>query len=125
MHFEGSGVKNAKFSLEAASTPRTRERGLMFRKEMKENEGMVFIFPEEGPHSFWMKNTYIPLDMIFLDKDMKIRGILHKVPILNLEPRSIEEDSQYIIELNGRAAEKSGLSAGNRAVFDDPLPKPE
>ncbi len=66
--------------VEIADTPAKRAKGLMFRKSLDENEGMFFIFENEGYHSFWMANTYIPLDIIWFDSDMNIVHIERNVP---------------------------------------------
>ncbi|TXI20691.1 MAG: DUF192 domain-containing protein [Nitrosomonas sp.] len=69
-------------SVEVAHTPLSRSRGLMHRKELDENTGMLFIFPESGFHSMWMKDTYIPLSVAFIDE----RGII--LNIANMQPQT-------------------------------------
>jgi len=65
---------------ELALTPEAKEKGLMFRTELAPDRGMLFVFGETAPRSFWMKNTYIDLDMVFLDGDLRILKIFHRVP---------------------------------------------
>jgi uncharacterized membrane protein (UPF0127 family) len=90
---------------------------------MAPNEGMLFIFPEASVHSFYMKNTYLPLDMIFLDESMRIVGILHNVPVLNEVSRSIGKPSQYVLELNAGVAKQIGLTEGAVLRVSGTLPK--
>lgn len=111
-----------KFDLEVANTDVLRERGLMFRKKLGPREGMIFVFPEERNNSFWMKNTYIPLDMLFLDSKLKIVGILKDVPILNTEPRTAPKPSQYVVELAAGVASETKIEVGMTAVVNGTMP---
>ena len=70
----------SKVSAELALTPEAKEKGLMFRTELAPGRGMLFVFGETAPRSFWMKNTYIDLDMVFLDGDLKVLKVFHRVP---------------------------------------------
>ncbi len=112
---DASGKPGPSFSLEVAQTAGEHARGLMFRKSMAEHEGMIFLSPEERVQTFWMKETYIPLDMIFLDNSHKVVGILHDVPILNETPRKIDKPSRYVIELNGGTAKRFNIVEGSVA----------
>lgn len=105
-----------KFLLEIADNDAERAKGLMFRKSLHPDEGMIFKYPNEQYLSFWMKNTYIPLDIIFLDSNMTIVGILKSVPILNEEKRSVSKPSQYAIELLAGTVDKAGIKEGWKAV---------
>jgi uncharacterized membrane protein (UPF0127 family) len=119
------GRTTGELKLELASTDAERAKGLMFRKpgSMAPNEGMLFIFPKASVHSFYMKNTYLPLDMIFLDESMRIVGILHDVPVLNEVSRSIGKPSQYVLELNAGVAKQIGLTEGAVLRVSGTLPK--
>lgn len=124
-HFvSAAGSKSESYFLEVVTTPAERAKGLMFRKpgEMDADEGMIFVMPEEVVQRFFMKNTYIPLDMIFVDSAMKVVGILHEVPILNEQIRSVERPSKYVVELLGGEAKRSGISEGSTLVLDEGLP---
>ena len=106
--------KSHAFTVELAITPRQREQGLMHRREMAQDRGMLFAFGETRQVFMWMKNTYLPLDMLFIAKDGKVRAIKE-----NAEPHSESIiDSQgpidYVLELNGGTAKRLGIRAGNR-----------
>lgn len=111
------------FRLEPARNNSARTKGLMFRKSLPENGGMFFAFPREEVHSFWMKNTYVSLDMIFLDADLKVVGILSDVPVLSQEQRSVKAKSQYVVELAAGSATKHGIGEGWVAVVKGQVPR--
>ena len=99
---------------ELALTPQTQARGLMFREKLPENEGMLFVFKEDGPRTFWMKNTYISLDIVFLDGNMKVRNIFYRVPRSNPEQPEIEvakvsAPARFVLELAAGKAKKCRL----------------
>jgi uncharacterized membrane protein (UPF0127 family) len=79
---------------------------------------MIFLFPDESRQTFWMKNTPIPLDMIFIGRDMKVVGIVAQTMPFSLDARSVEAPSQYVLEINGGLAERHGIQAGDRVRFD-------
>ncbi len=96
------------FSVEIASDDESRMKGLQFRKEMPANHGMLFIFPFAAKYSFWMKDTLIPLDMIWLDSSYRIVYIAHNVPPCKTDPCPTYEpskDALYVLELNAGLAE--------------------
>ena len=115
--FVSAGSESDTVLLEVAQTPGQRNKGLMFRKEMPRGEGMLFVFPEEGKQSFWMKNTYISLDMIFLNSAKKVVGILERVPVLNEKPRTVDEKAMYVVELNAGSASELGVKVGSEMKF--------
>jgi len=123
-HFtRADGTTTRTFRLEIASTEPEREKGLMFRKEMKSHRGMLFIFPAESVQSFWMKNTYLSLDMVFVNSARRVVGILENVPVLNEAPRTVGVPSQYVVELVAGAAKDQGITVGSEFVPDSPLPR--
>jgi uncharacterized protein len=107
------------FQVEIAATPDKRERGLMYRRELPPDHGMLFIFPVDKVNSFWMKNTPIPLDMIFISRDRKIVGIVHETVPFSLDGRSVSVPSQYVLEINGGLSRRYGFKAGDAVRFDD------
>lgn len=107
------------FSVEIADTPEERRRGLMFREQLGENEGMLFVYEEESPRSFWMKNTLIPLDIIFLDSEMRIINIEKANPEPNTSDENLasyrsERPAQYVLEINQNRSEEIGLEKGDK-----------
>ncbi len=111
------------FEVEIAATPEKREVGLMYRRELPANHGMLFIFPAEKVNSFWMKNTPIPLDMIFISRERKIVGIVHDTVPFSLDGRSVTVPSQYVLEINGGLSRRYGFKAGDPVRFDDVAPE--
>jgi uncharacterized membrane protein (UPF0127 family) len=103
--------------VEVASDPNERERGLMFRTELAENAGMLFVYPSEAPLSFWMKNTYLPLDMIFINDTMRIVGVVENAQPLTLEAHSVTTPARYVLEVNGLFVRRHGISPGSRVRF--------
>lgn len=102
---------NAQFSCELVYKPRDTQRGLMYRTQLDDDHGMLFKLPRRV-QQFWMRNTCISLDMLFVDEDGSIKGILEKVPPLNDESRSIGEPTTYVLELAAGASAKFGVQAG-------------
>ena len=111
------------FHVEIAATPEKREVGLMYRRELPPNRGMLFIFPAEKVNSFWMKNTPIPLDMIFISRERKIVGIVHETVPFSLDGRSVSVPSQYVLEINGGLSRRYGFKAGDAVRFDNVTPE--
>ena len=107
------------FQVEVADTPAKRTMGLQYRKELGPDRGMIFLFPAEAPQSFWMKNTPIPLDMIFINRERKIVGIVEQTAPFSLDSRSVGVPSQFVLEINGGLAQRHGLQAGGSGRFED------
>lgn len=103
-------------SVEIADTPDLRSKGLMFREHLNETEGMLFIFDSEGYWGFWMKNTLISLDMIWIDKDMKIVHIQTAPPCReeNCVTYYPPKPAKYVLEVNVGFAKNNNLSLGDR-----------
>lgn len=105
-------IKGRQFTLEIAATEEQEKRGLMYRDSMPASHGMIFIMPNFEPTKFWMKNTRIPLDIVFLDQKGKVVGIVAAKPF---DETSVGPDApvRYVIELNQGVSEKIGLKAGD------------
>ncbi len=104
----------ASFSIELALTSQQRSRGLMHRREMAQGWGMLFIYPDAQMRSFWMKNTLIPLDMIFIGSGGKIINIIASAEPMTRTPRKSKGPARYVLEINGGAAERNGLRPGHQ-----------
>lgn len=111
---DGSAVRVA---LEVMHTPAGRERGMMYRTSLPEDHGMLFVFPEEVEHAFWMKNTLIPLDMLFIAADGRIAGIHPDAVPLSTASVSVGRPSRYVLEVNGGWAARHAVRAGDRVEF--------
>lgn len=112
----------ANFRVELAITDNERQKGLMERKDLPIDCGMLFIFNKEDIHYFWMKNTYIPLDMIFINSDMKVVGVYKNATPLSEESINIGKPSKYVLEINAGLSEKYGIDEDSKAVFINIFP---
>ncbi|MGE5302061.1 MAG: DUF192 domain-containing protein [Alphaproteobacteria bacterium] len=105
------------FEVEIADTPAKRELGLQYRRELAADRGMIFLFPHEAEQTFWMKNTPIPLDMIFINSDRRIVGITEQAVPFSLDPRSVGHASRFVLEVNGGLSKRYGIQAGDSVRF--------
>jgi uncharacterized protein len=108
------------FLVEVAKTQQELSRGLMFRGSLKEDAGMLFVFQEEGEYGFWMKNTLIPLDIIWINEKKEVVYISkNTLPCKEEICPSVGpgREAKYVLELNGGMAEKIGLTEGSLAEF--------
>jgi uncharacterized membrane protein (UPF0127 family) len=110
-------------NVEVAATNAKRELGLMFRRHLDEAAGMIFLFKQPQHLTFWMKNTLIPLDMIFADSDGRIVGIVESAAPLSESIDAVDGDSQYVLEVNGGFCKRHGVIAGDRLRFIGFVPK--
>jgi uncharacterized protein len=105
-------------NVEVARTPDEQARGLMFRDRLADDAGMLFVFPESSEHAFWMKNTLIPLDMIFIDEAGTVVGIVERAEPQTLAPRTVGAKSRYVLEVNGGWSAANGVGKGDRVRFE-------
>ena len=110
--------------VELASSDATRARGLMYRTTLPQDQGMLFSWPDERVRSFWMRNTCIPLDMLFLAADGFIAGIVEQVPTLNEASRSVPCPAAHVLELNAGWARQHGIEPGQKVRLP-PVSLPE
>jgi hypothetical protein len=109
-------VKQVEISVEVAKTPEERATGLMNRKHLGKDEGMLFIFETEGYHGFWMKNTLIPLSIAFIDKEGKIVRISEMKP-LTLDSHDPPQPVLYALEMNKGWFAAHGIKVGDLIKF--------
>ena len=113
-------INEKKIIVEIADTSQERAQGLMFRESLCQNCGMLFIFEEEEMHSFWMKNTLIPLDMIFLDKNGIITDIIEAEPCVQ-DPCPYYTSSQpgrYVLEINKGVSAQHSFTTGQKVILN-------
>ncbi|MEO6026361.1 MAG: DUF192 domain-containing protein [Candidatus Binatia bacterium] len=106
-------------TVEVAATPTQQSVGLMYRKELGAAAGMLFVFNESVEHPFWMKNTVLPLDMIFIGDDRKIVGIVADAVPFTTTSRTCGLPSRYVLEVNAGFSAKHGLKAGDQTTFEN------
>jgi uncharacterized membrane protein (UPF0127 family) len=100
------------FTIEVADTPETQEIGMMYRDSVPGDRGMIFVFPDEDDRSFWMKNTRIPLDIVYADKNGKVVAVKSMKPY-DLTGIESDKPAMYAIELNVGVANAIGLKVGD------------
>lgn len=105
------------YQVELASTPEEQRKGLMFRNSLPENAGMLFIFHHTAIQTFWMKNTLIPLDLIFVDEFGVIKHIHHAAIPHDETPISSQFPAKAVLEINGGQAEARGIKIGDRILY--------
>lgn len=108
-----NGGKHA-FQVEVAKTDEQRARGLMFRKFMPQDRGMLFDFKTEQPIMMWMRNTYIPLDMVFISRDGRVINVAENTEPLSERTIASAAPAFAVLELNAGVARKIGLKSGDR-----------
>ena len=110
-----------RFTVEIAETQEKQALGLMFRDSMPADEGMIFIFPNEAPRSFWMKNTRIPLDIMYFDKDLKMVSISANTPpcrVSRCPSYPSAGPAMYVLELNAGMASELGVGPGDQLIIE-------
>lgn len=111
--------KNITFNVEVAKTIEERRIGLMYRKKLLNNEGMLFIFPREKIIQLWMKNTYIPLDVIFISENKVIVDIKKNMEKLSETIVKSKVKSRYALEFNAGLINKLDIKIGDKVLFNE------
>jgi uncharacterized protein len=106
-----------KVEVEVARKPAERGLGLMYRKSLDKDSGLLFIFEDERKLTFTMNNTFIPLDMIFIGSDMRVAGWVENAKPLSPEKYEIARPSQYVLEVNAFYCRDHGIAIGDEVVF--------
>ncbi|WP_231186899.1 DUF192 domain-containing protein [Haladaptatus sp. DYF46] len=125
-----TGGNRTTVTLEVANSAGERERGLMYRESLAKNHGMVFVFEDPAVQSFWMKNTLIPLDMVFVSENGTVLNVAHADTQPNAsdsELRSYQSDgdAKYVVEMRQGFADRVGIEPGSKLVFEESRPKVE
>lgn len=106
--------------VEVARTPAAQQLGLMHRQALAPDAGMIFVFDAEAPHAFWMKNTLLPLDMLFIGADGRVRAVVERAP-LDLAADDGGVASRYVLEVNRGWARAHGVKVGDGVRFEGVL----
>ncbi len=112
--------KDKCFDVEIAANNEDRARGLMFREHLDRDSGMLFVYEKVGVYSFWMKNTLIPLDMIWMNEEKEVVYIQsNAAPCKTTQCPTYNPNKSalYVLELNGGVANESGIAIGDKSVF--------
>jgi uncharacterized protein len=112
--YNSLGTVETKINIQIADTDFDRQLGLMFRKSMEQNQGMLFIFPEESIQSFWMRNTYISLDMIFISANKKIITIHKNTTPLSDQSYRSTGPAKYVLEVDSGYTNRNRISIGDK-----------
>ncbi len=113
-----AGDTRHEFTIEIAQTPEQLQHGLMFRRSMPANHGMLFLFPKPQPITMWMKNTYIPLDMLFLNEEGVIVDIHENAVPESLAIIAAKKPTQMVLEVNAGTVARLGLSIGQTLTYE-------
>ncbi|MCX5807769.1 MAG: DUF192 domain-containing protein [Proteobacteria bacterium] len=109
--------KLCSFKVELASTPQEHEKGLMFKKSLGQNTGMLFIFNNDEIRFFWMRNTFISLDMVFIDSRFMVADIYRFAKPHDETTIASKVPAKYVLEINGGTADRCNLKVGTKAGF--------
>lgn len=107
----------AQFFMEVALSFEQQRRGLMFRPRMSDKWSMLFVYERDRANSFWMKNTLIPLDMVFINDANEVVGVVPEAEPLTTTSRSVGAPSRYVLEINAGLAAQFGIEAGSKVQF--------
>lgn len=108
---------NKKIDIEIVDQEATIQQGLMYRRTMAENQGMLFKFPNSEMRSFWMKNTYLPLDIIYVDSQKKVVSIQKNTTPLSTQSLPSTGPAQYVVEVNAGFCDAYGIGPGTELNF--------
>ena len=115
--FRPNGRPEARVAVEVMRTPRQIQRGLMYRAHLPPDQGMLFVFPRAGERRFWMKNTLVPLDMVFIGPDGKIGRIAANTVPMSLDPVPSIDPVSAVLEIAGGRAAELGIKDGDKVSW--------
>lgn len=101
-----------------ADTPARRTLGLQYRDKLGDNQGMLFLFPDEKVQTFWMKNTPLSLDLIFISSHQRVVGIVHEAVPFSTASLSVLVPSQFVLEVRGGLARRKIIEVGDAVRFE-------
>lgn len=113
-------IGKVKFTVEIADTDEKQTMGLMFRRSIPDDFGMLFVYEDEDTRSFWMKNTLVHLDLIYLDRDKQVVDIFFNVPPCKCTPcetYTSKQPAKYVLELRGNRAKELNIKFGDTLFF--------
>lgn len=121
--FYSNNTQTAEISLEVADTPEKRQQGLMNRKSLRKDHGMLFVWKNEATRYFWMKNTLIPLDMIFISSNGTVLNVKTAYPEPNTPDSELKRygsngEAMYVIEVNSGFAENNSIKKGSKVELN-------
>ncbi|MFQ3275512.1 MAG: uncharacterized membrane protein (UPF0127 family) [Candidatus Nanohaloarchaea archaeon] len=124
LFLDETGEIKAEISFETAVTPEEKQVGLMNRTSLRDNHGMIFVYDDAEVRAFWMKNTLIPLDIIFLDSEKRIINIEKAYPEPNTPDSELKRyrsdgPAQYVIEVNQNFTDRNNIEESDRVEFSD------
>ncbi|MGB0895764.1 MAG: DUF192 domain-containing protein [Flavobacteriaceae bacterium] len=114
---DSSGIVKQELDIEIADNTFEQQTGLMYRKKMKQNRGMLFVFDNLHKRSFYMKNTYISLDLIYIDADSNIINIIKNAEPLNEQSLPSDAPAKYVLEINAGLSDLWGLVPGDSISY--------
>jgi uncharacterized membrane protein (UPF0127 family) len=113
-----AGSRTVRVEVEVVRTPELRAKGLKHRKSLGAYKGMLFIFDREEIQSFWMQDTYIPLDMIFINQKLEVVGVVENAEPLTTTSRRVPAKSTFVLEVNGGFAKRHGIARGTTVELE-------
>ncbi len=117
-------LKGVRYEVELATNNEARARGLMFRDSLPSDHGMLFVFPYEGPQAFWMRNTKIPLDILYFDRDLRFVSVAAGVPPCTTQEcpsYPSKAPAMYVLELNAGHSRRLGVVTGDALLLSPEL----
>ena len=115
---ETRGGERYNMEVELATSPQQQAQGLMYRRDMPADSGMLFIYRGERVVSMWMRNTVIPLDMVFIDAEGRIEKVVERTEPMSLKTISSDRPVKGVLELNSGTAARLGLGTGDRVIHE-------
>jgi uncharacterized protein len=112
-----NGKEIAKIDIEIVDKESERNQGLMYRTRMGEFQGMLFLFDKPGPQAFWMRNTYIPLDIIYVNEKKEVVSIQKNAEVMNDKSLPSSKPAQFVVEVNAGFSERYGIMEGTTIQF--------